>query len=248
MTLKQTWMPALFVAAFLLTAALAQGNSTTSGATTTAMVTSTTTTSIVTTTTTVAATTTGAPGPTNTTAPSWSPAPPQSFDLNQSCPFSRWGGSPRYCYECRWCPFRESTCCEMEDEIDVLKSVNVSGSADWDCFITIVHFQQCGRCDPNSTQYARDTPRVKYATGPLNFTIRPCLQACKYIYRQCKDANTLTGEPVVPSDVSEAEFCRDAPEFSSPELPCYNAAFGTLSVRIIIGSLLALLLAGSWLG
>lgn len=162
--------------------------------------------------------TTGSPSSSNTTAP------PQEFDLSQSCPWSRWGGSPRYCYECRWCPFREATCCEMEDEIDVLKSVNVSGSDDWDCFITIVHFQQCGRCDPNSTQYARNVPRVNYAVGPLNFTVRPCLQACKYIYRQCKDAKTLTGEPVVPPDASESEFCADAPEISTPDLPCYNTA------------------------
>jgi hypothetical protein len=184
--------------------------------------------------TTVAAPTTDPPP----TAPN--AAPPVVFDRSQSCPWSRWGGAPRYCYECRWCPFREKTCCEMEDEIDVLKSVNVSGSDDWDCFITIVHFQQCGRCDPNSTQYARDTPRVNYAVGPLNFTVRPCLQACRYIYRQCKDARTLTGEPIVPQEMTENSFCADAPETSTDELPCYNAASGLLAQPLLIVALTVL--------
>ena len=148
----------------------------------------------------------------------------QSANVNASlpqCPFSRWQGSSRYCYECRWCPFRAETCCEMEDEIDVLKSVQVSGSDDWDCFITIVHFQQCGRCSPDSRLYLQNKS-VPYAWDPRNFSIRPCRQACEYIWKQCKGATLLNKEEVVPSGMSVEKFCEDAPTASSPEYPCYN--------------------------
>ena len=163
---------------------------------------------------------------------------------NVTCPFSRWQGEPRYCYECRWCPFRSSTCCELEDEIAVLKSVNVSGSVDWDCFITIVHFQQCGRCDPKALTYIMNKT-LNYTWDPRGVSIRPCRQACKYIWKQCKDAKTLTGDPVVPPGQGETDFCADYPEVSTPELPCFNAA-GALSwfvsalMMIVMASLVAL--------
>lgn len=135
---------------------------------------------------------------------------PHSFPLERSCPFSRWGGEPRYCYECRWCPFRRTSCCEMEDEIDVLKTVNASGSVDWDCFITIAHFQQCGRCDPNSNLYAvRRSPKFRYASGPFGFTIQPCLQACTYIFNRCRGVRTLGGDLIV-GEMTLEEFCQDA--------------------------------------
>lgn len=182
-------------------------------------------------------------------------APPAVFNVSESCPFSRWGGSPRYCYECRWCPFRASSCCEMEDEVDVLKSVNVSGSSDWDCFITIVHFQQCGRCDPASNTYANQS-RVRdallyYAGGPQDWTIRPCQQACQYIYNQCKDASTLDGTPVVPSGWDVNMFCKDLPAESSPNNTCYNAGSrpaATVSVAVpMILMVVIALTTGGWL-
>lgn len=142
---------------------------------------------------------------------------------NVTCPFARWQGDVRYCYECRWCPFRRETCCEMEDEISVLKSVNVSGSTDWDCFITIVHFQQCGRCDPNSRSYIMNKT-LNYVWDPRGVAIRLCKQACRYIYKQCKDAKTLIGEPVVPAGQSEDAFCVDYPEHSTPGNPCFDSA------------------------
>ena len=146
------------------------------------------------------------------------------IDALPTCPF--WQGEPRYCYECRWCPFRESTCCEMEDEVDVLKSVNVSGSDDWDCFITIVHFQQCGRCSPDAKSFVQQTDMAAtyqmYVWDARNLSIRPCRQACHYIYKQCNKATLLNGNPIVPGDMPESQFCASFPEVSTPELPCYN--------------------------
>lgn len=142
------------------------------------------------------------------------------------CPFSRWNGAPRYCYECRWCPFRSSSCCEMEDEIDVLKSVNVSGSDEWNCFITIVHFQQCGRCSPEARslvqQVAQREYGLDYVWNSLNLSIRPCKQACQYIWKQCGSAKKLDGTPVVPPGMGDQEFCKWYPEYSTPDTPCYN--------------------------
>jgi hypothetical protein len=145
-----------------------------------------------------------------------------------TCPFSRWQGEPRYCYECRWCPFRSYTCCEMEDEYDVLKSINVSGSDNWDCFITIAHFQQCGRCSPSAKSYLMQADlnalHLDYVWEWRNLTIRPCKQACEYIYKQCSGAKLLNGKPVVPDDVDVNRFCAPFPEFSTPGTPCYNAS------------------------
>ena len=169
------------------------------------------------------------------------PTVPMSMELpNVSCPFSRWQGDPRYCYECRWCPFREETCCEMEDEIDVLKSVNVSGSEDWDCFITVVHFQQCGRCDPRSNRYVQ-RKLLPYVWDIRNVSIRPCRRACQYIYKQCRDAVTLLGQAVVPPGMTEDAFCADSPETSTDAVPCYDAA-GALGGLWTVGALLVALL------
>lgn len=159
-------------------------------------------------------------------------------DLPQ-CPFSRWKGSPRWCYECRWCPFRAASCCEMEDEVDTLKSVNVSGSNDWDCFITIVHFQQCGRCDPAAKNYTQVTNApLPWVWHPLNLSIRICKPACRYIYRQCTGVSTLKGGSVVPDGMSEDAFCSDFPEESTPGKPCYNGC----GRQTLLGALLLLLL------
>ncbi|CUG94449.1 GPI-anchored surface protein, putative [Bodo saltans] len=144
-----------------------------------------------------------------------------------TCPFSRWQGEPRYCYECRWCPFRSATCCEMEDEVDMLKSVNVSGTDDWDCFITIVHFQQCGRCSPSAKQYLQQVDLDAYVQNYVwdwrNLTIRPCKQACQYIYKQCNGAKLLNGQPVIPNGIDVSKFCDPFPAFSTDEMPCYNS-------------------------
>lgn len=125
----------------------------------------------------------------------------------------------------------------MEDEIAVLKSVNVSGSSDWDCFITIVHFQQCGRCDPRSLSFLMNKT-LNYVWDPRGVSIRPCKQACKYIYKQCKDAKTLSGENVVPAGLGEVEFCSDYPELSTPDVPCFESAG---SVSYVAAALLLVL-------
>ncbi len=155
------------------------------------------------------------------------------------CPFSRWNGDPRYCYECRWCPFRQSTCCEMEDEINVLKSVNVSGSDYWDCFITIVHFQQCGMCSPSALTYvANETGSMpKYVWNARNLSIRPCKQACRYIHKQCTGAKTLMGEQVVPPGMDSETFCSAYPESSTPGEPCYdNASTASIVVLVLVAA------------
>ena len=149
------------------------------------------------------------------------------------CPYSRWQGDPRYCHECRWCPFRGASCCEIEDEIDVLKSVNVSGSKFWDCFITIVHFQQCGRCDPAARNYTNVSKSVlPWVWHPLNLHIRICESACQYIYRQCSGVTLLSGESF--TNLSEEEFIQqlDCPKVSTPSNPCYNAA-GSSSIALV---------------
>ena len=128
----------------------------------------------------------------------------------------------------------------MEDEIAVLKSVNVSGSQDWDCFITIVHFQQCGRCDPRSVTFLMNKT-LNYVWDPRGVSIRPCKQACKYIYKQCKDAKTLTGQNVVPDGQGETEFCADYPEFSSDEVPCFESA-GAVSFYFLLFVIAVLLM------
>lgn len=126
----------------------------------------------------------------------------------------------------------------MEDEIAVLKSVNVSGSTDWDCFITIVHFQQCGRCDPRSRNYLMNKT-LNYVWDPRGVSVRPCKQACKYIYKQCKDAKTLSGEPVVAAGVGETEFCLDYPEISTEAVPCFESA-GRVSFYAVLAAGIAI--------
>eukprot|EP00758_Cryptobia_borreli_P002149 Tbor_TRINITY_DN2821_c0_g1::TRINITY_DN2821_c0_g1_i1::g.23187::m.23187 len=146
-----------------------------------------------------------------------------------TCPFSQWQGEPRYCYNCRWCSFRKEACCEVEDERNMLKSVNISATDDWDCYITIVHFQQCGRCSPDVKKYLMQTNLSNffdYVWEPNSLAIRPCKQACRYIYKQCNRALLLNGSSALPRDVSEEEFCAPFPETSSSELPCFNGSVG----------------------
>lgn len=168
-----------------------------------------------------------------------SAAGPINISTLPKCPFSRWQGDPRYCYECRWCPFRAETCCEMEDEVDMLKSVNVSGTDDWDCFITIVYFQQCGRCSPSARSYVQNK-LLPYVWDIRNLSIRPCRQSCEYIYKQCRSAKTLTGEPVIPTSLEE--FCKEAPVSSTPELPCYNSAIRTTVWSAVVFAVTLILL------
>lgn len=176
---------------------------------------------------------------------------PVNITALPTCPFSRWQGEPRYCYECRWCPFRSSTCCEMEDEVDMLKSVNVSGTDDWDCFITIVHFQQCGRCSPSAKQYLHQIDLDAYVQNYVwdwrNLTIRPCKQACQYIYKQCSGARLLNGDLIIPAGLDEGKFCDPFPAFSTPEVPCYNSGTApTLHLLLILVSMVLNLLV--WIG
>lgn len=126
----------------------------------------------------------------------------------------------------------------MEDEIDMLKSVNVSGSDDWDCFITIVHFQQCGKCSPNARKYTQNA-LLPYVWDIRNLSIRPCKQACGYIYKQCSGAMTLAGQPVVPNGISVEAFCQDAPDAPTDAVWCYNGAasqwtLATAAVLLIV--------------
>lgn len=140
---------------------------------------------------------------------------------NVTCPFARWQGNTRACKECRWCPFRKQACCEMEDEIATLKSINVSGATDWDCFITIMHFQQCGRCSPKSVSYLMNKT-LNYIWDPRGMSIRPCKQACRYIFGQCSNVKTLIGEKVIPDGVDVDTFCQDYPEIDGDPVPCFN--------------------------
>lgn len=111
----------------------------------------------------------------------------------------------------------------MEDEIDVLKSVNVSGSDDWDCFITIVHFQQCGRCSPSAKDYVQ-AKQLGWVWDPRGLSIRPCKKACKYIYNQCQGAKLIGGGDVIPSNITLEEMCGHLPDSDTPGDRCYDAA------------------------
>lgn len=130
----------------------------------------------------------------------------------------------------------------MEDEIATLKSVNVSGSTDWDCFITIVHFQQCGRCDPKARSYLMNKT-LNYVWDPRGVAIRPCKQACKYIYKQCKDAKTLAGAAVVPAGMTETDFCQDYPEINTEALPCFESAGAVSYFAVVVLMIFGIILA-----
>eukprot|EP01059_Diplonema_ambulator_P017614 TRINITY_DN29622_c0_g1_i1.p1 TRINITY_DN29622_c0_g1~~TRINITY_DN29622_c0_g1_i1.p1 ORF type:complete len:208 (+),score=19.92 TRINITY_DN29622_c0_g1_i1:45-668(+) len=148
---------------------------------------------------------------------------------NLQCPFAPWRengtADTRWCYECRWCPFREHTCCEKQDEITLLKNINVSGGSDWSCFITIAHFQECGKCSPESQRYTvYNVDRyLRYAPNPECLSINVCEEACGYIYKQCKGTKMLSGEPVIDPKVYKDKdaFCSYAR--AHPE-NCYNPA------------------------
>eukprot|EP01064_Diplonema_japonicum_P005278 TRINITY_DN1355_c4_g1_i1.p1 TRINITY_DN1355_c4_g1~~TRINITY_DN1355_c4_g1_i1.p1 ORF type:complete len:209 (+),score=18.24 TRINITY_DN1355_c4_g1_i1:47-673(+) len=146
---------------------------------------------------------------------------------NLQCPFATWKengtADTRWCYECRWCPFREHTCCEKADEVTLLKTINVSGSSDWSCFITIAHFQECGKCSPESQRYTvYNVDRyLRYAPNPDCLSVNICEEACGYIYKQCHSTNMLSGEPVIdpneyPSKEAFCSYARDHPD------NCYN--------------------------
>ncbi|KAJ9437011.1 hypothetical protein DIPPA_07026 [Diplonema papillatum] len=164
------------------------------------------------------------------------------------CPFATWKenntADTRWCYECRWCPFRESTCCEKEDEVTLLKHINVSGSDDWSCFITIAHFQICGKCSPESKRYTvYNVERyLNYAPDPECLSINVCEEACGYIYKRCQNTAKIDGSPVINSTLypTKAAFCSYAREHSDN---CYNAAAVDGPFLVLLLASLGLLLA-----
>eukprot|EP01012_Entosiphon_sulcatum_P034384 TRINITY_DN4360_c0_g2_i1.p1 TRINITY_DN4360_c0_g2~~TRINITY_DN4360_c0_g2_i1.p1 ORF type:complete len:210 (-),score=35.03 TRINITY_DN4360_c0_g2_i1:63-668(-) len=172
-----------------------------------------------------------------------------SLDPQPVCPFATWragnNSDVRNCFECKWCPFRRETCCEIADEVSILEQIDVSGADYWDCFITIMHFQECGRCSPESRKFTCNG-KVDYI-GTKNtpdeakgFSIRVCKQACGYIYDQCKDAKLLsTSQPFTTK--SKDDFCKDAPADDSPD--CYNSALRSGARWTVIAALAAFLLA-----
>jgi hypothetical protein len=111
----------------------------------------------------------------------------------------------------------------MEDELALLRTINVSGGADWDCYVTILHFQQCGRCAPDSARYIMNQT-LGYVFDPRGVAIRPCRSGCAFIYKRCKDTLMLNGEAMIPAGVSEGDFCALSPVVDTPEEPCFNAA------------------------
>eukprot|EP00759_Apiculatamorpha_spiralis_P053613 PhF_6_TR6272/c0_g1_i1/m.9491 len=165
-----------------------------------------------------------------------------------TCPFAKWAteSDTRNCFECRWCPFRRKTCCEVQDEIDILKALNLSGSDNWDCFITVAHFQECGKCAPESHDYLQVKP-LSYAYHKWGWSVRVCKEACGYIYKQCKDAYLYNGDDktqtlMIPKGMSQDEFCKDSPEAGNLDLPCYNNALGLIpKIGMIIFSLLMII-------
>eukprot|EP01061_Rhynchopus_euleeides_P009341 TRINITY_DN18507_c0_g2_i1.p1 TRINITY_DN18507_c0_g2~~TRINITY_DN18507_c0_g2_i1.p1 ORF type:complete len:233 (+),score=55.20 TRINITY_DN18507_c0_g2_i1:54-701(+) len=149
------------------------------------------------------------------------------------CPFATWKdengtAGKRNCYECRWCPFRRETCCEKDDEIMLLKNINVSGSQDWSCFITIAHFQECGKCSPDSLKYTIHgndaSPYLSYVPNPDCLAIAICTEACGYIYKQCKNTNKINGDPVIDPALypNKDMFCFQARVREERGDPCYN--------------------------
>ncbi len=247
-------------AAVIVVVACALGVDAQSSTTTTTAPSTTTTTTAASTTTTTTSTTTTTAQPTTTPAPTPPPAnktvvvadnaqawryagPPDLRPLrNVTCPFSRWQGEPRTCLECRWCPYKKSACCEMEDEIAALKSINVSGATDWDCFITIMHFQQCGRCSPQSSKMLMNKT-LNWVWDPRGVVIRPCRVSCRYIYSQCQGVKTLVGEPIVPPGMDETTFCAEFPELNKPEAPCFDSAGIVEFSLALVTTLLVVLIA-----
>jgi len=153
----------------------------------------------------------------------------------QDCPFSPWRGKPRYCFECHWCPFRRDTCCEMADERTLLENMKISGTDNWECFITLAHFQECGKCSPDSRKFLQQRA-LAYAPHPLNWSIRVCKKACSYIYDRCSTANLIrdfpnqTKEKMINKTLYPTweSWCAGSPDEWDMDQACYNSAKGIL--------------------
>eukprot|EP01065_Artemidia_motanka_P037048 TRINITY_DN45219_c0_g1_i1.p1 TRINITY_DN45219_c0_g1~~TRINITY_DN45219_c0_g1_i1.p1 ORF type:complete len:232 (+),score=69.58 TRINITY_DN45219_c0_g1_i1:47-742(+) len=159
-----------------------------------------------------------------------------------TCPWAKWrndtGGpngtnitaDPRYCYECRWCPFRHSTCCERADEPAMLRQLMVSGQNDWSCFITVAWFLECGKCAPWADRYLQlgDAATLRISPDANCRSVRPCREACGYVWKQCKDSSITDAAgnnagPLINRTLhpTEAEFCANAGDDPNT---CYNTA------------------------
>ena len=108
----------------------------------------------------------------------------------------------RSCPSCRWCPFRESSCCEQLDEGKLLTGIEISGANDWSCFVTVLAFQECGKCSPvasNLTVSVSNVSEISFGqrllyapdAGGHDQVIRVCRDECGYIYGRCRDTERL---------------------------------------------------------
>jgi len=158
---------------------------------------------------------------------------------NESNPIRNESAGERYCYECRWCPFRHRTCCERDDEPAMLKRLYVSGENDWSCFITVAWFLECGKCSPDARDYLQlgDTATLRISPDSQCRSIRPCREACGYIWKQCKDTSAidLSGVNIGPLinktlHPTEEAFCDNAVDDRSI---CYNAAHAPTAVSAV---------------
>eukprot|EP01063_Lacrimia_lanifica_P002016 TRINITY_DN11052_c0_g1_i2.p1 TRINITY_DN11052_c0_g1~~TRINITY_DN11052_c0_g1_i2.p1 ORF type:complete len:238 (+),score=77.77 TRINITY_DN11052_c0_g1_i2:73-786(+) len=179
----------------------------------------------------------------------------QNPDAEPKCPFAKWRptdlsdtkADPRWCYECRWCPFRAETCCEKEGEVELLKNIQVMGNKDWNCFITIAHFQVCGMCSPDSKQYAlvNEERYLNYVEQDNCLSVNICPDACGYIWKQCRNVRKMDGTGfVIDPDkyVTQKDFCSVAEDNYAQGRPCYSAAPGRLAGLQLAVSVLGVLL------
>ena len=121
----------------------------------------------------------------------------------------------------------------------------MSGSEDWSCFITIAHFQQCGRCSPDSsnyTIYGDEAARyLEYVPHPECLAISVCEEACGYIYKQCKNTERINdGGPVINKAAypTKDAFCSLARQREAMGLPCYSAGSALAPSLLLLLALL----------
>lgn len=171
----------------------------------------------------------------------------------EQCPFTSNTAPYSRCVDCFTCPTAgNGTCCLKDHEDAIQEALEVYGNTNWNCRLTLLRYSECGRCAPdadrylmpknNKRQYMNFTTTYIGTTGmPLKTNqdnqVRLCRRACENLYTQCLSATTIPGELIIPKGISLDEYCTDAPEISTDEVPCYNNAngrfnFSALSVMI----------------
>lgn len=178
------------------------------------------------------------------------------------CPFTRQFTPYSRCVTCRTCWYDTNSCCLDTHEDVIQESLEVLGGSHWNCRLTILHYQECGKCSPESHLFVTD--KFERTGKYLNFTdsydrnrvmpmafnrefgVRICKKNCEYIWNQCGNVpiisytgNEIEGEYnegsefIVPPGVSREDFCQDYPtEEEAQELGIRCFSLGFSNLKI----------------